>query len=43
MKKSKKKKDRKKLFNKIPMRLTQSHVGESSLDQYNYRIVDFLL
>ena len=42
MKKSKKKKDRKKLLNKIPMPLTRSHVGESTLGQYNYRIVDFL-
>ena len=42
MKKSKKKKDRKKLFDKIPMPLTLSHVLESTLDQYNYRIVDFL-
>ena len=41
-KKSKKNKNRLELFDKIPMPLTQSHVGGSTLRQYNYRIVDFL-
>jgi hypothetical protein len=37
------KRERKDLLPKIPKALTKAHVSVSSLRQYNYKVLDFLL